>query len=72
VPLKARRHVFTHFTLEFQPFMVDLDERPASIGEAVGDWLSLDQLAGAALPAPIRSLLGDLRSADESAQSTFF
>ncbi|CAN5274441.1 A/G-specific adenine glycosylase [soil metagenome] len=76
-PLRAlplRRHVFTHFTLDFEPWLVTLDRKPQAIGEATGAWLSLDAIDSAALPAPIRVLLRSLDqpTAAEPAQSTFF
>ncbi|CAN5201422.1 A/G-specific adenine glycosylase [soil metagenome] len=73
-PLAMRRHVFTHFTLDFQPWLLDLGVKPAMVGEESGAWLPLDAIDAAALPAPIRVLLRSLSGQPdaEPAQSTFF
>jgi A/G-specific adenine glycosylase len=56
----ARRHAFTHFTLEFTPYLVE--SAPASVaGEPGWQWLPLATLEQAALPAPVRALLHEVR-----------
>jgi A/G-specific adenine glycosylase len=56
-PLEPFEHAFTHFTLEVTPWRIQArgasrlaEGRPAA-------WLALDDLQGAALPAPVRRLL---------------
>jgi A/G-specific adenine glycosylase len=50
-------HAFTHFTLEVEPWRVKL-KRAARLAEGrAGMWLPLANLAGAALPSPVRKLL---------------
>jgi A/G-specific adenine glycosylase len=55
--LAPMRHAFTHFTLEIQPVLVDVDAPPARAGEPGSVWLPLDTAATAALPAPVKRLL---------------
>ncbi len=71
VALSPRRHVFTHFALDFVPWLLAVDERPALAGIA-GRWVAPDAIARAALPAPIRTLLLALAASREAVQSTFF
>ena len=55
--LPAFEHAFTHFTLEVTPWLL----RPRRLGTLARDraatWLALSDLAGAALPSPVRKLL---------------
>ncbi len=55
--LAPEPHAFTHFTLDLQPLRVDLEIQPQRVCEAEVVWQSLEQLADAALPAPIRRIL---------------
>ena len=59
-PLPPFRHVFTHFALELLPEAVEVAPPAPLAGEAGHVWQPLDQLAAAALPAPIRKLLEGL------------
>jgi len=55
-----RRHAFTHFTLEFTPYLVE--SAPATAAAEPGrHWWPLAALEQAALPAPVRALLRDVR-----------
>jgi A/G-specific adenine glycosylase len=58
--LPAFEHAFTHFTLEVRPWLL----RPGKAATLAGDrpctWLALADLAGAALPSPVRRLLQQL------------
>jgi A/G-specific adenine glycosylase len=61
--LPAFSHTFTHFRLLLQPRLLRLDAPPGLVNEGEAVWLPLDQLAGAALPTPIRKLLQNLADA---------
>jgi A/G-specific adenine glycosylase len=51
-------HGFTHFRLRIRPFLVEIGVRARF---PQGRWLKLEEADGAALPAPVRTLLGRLR-----------
>lgn len=54
-------HVFTHFKLEIEPRLADLDRAAAHLAD--GDeyaWVALGDLEGYGLPAPVRRLLEGL------------
>ena len=55
-------HAFTHFTLEVEPWRVRLGKSTRLAEGKAGTWLALSELAGAALPSPVRKLLGKLVS----------
>jgi len=65
-------HAFTHFTLEVQPLRVMIRPRPAPGWEpargSMLTWMPLSELAGAALPAPVRKLLDQLLRLQEFVQ----
>lgn len=58
-------HTFTHFKLHIEPWYLDVDELAANMplsepwGSA-GSWTAISELAGTALPAPIRKILDGL------------
>ncbi len=57
-------HAFTHFRLRIEPLLVDLDIgaiEPDGQGRTDLRWLRLDESDTAALPKPVRDLLGGLR-----------
>jgi A/G-specific adenine glycosylase len=58
--LAPMRHAFTHFTLEIQPVLVDVDAKAPTAAEPGSVWLPLETAATAALPAPVKRLLGRL------------
>ncbi len=60
-PLPGLRHAFTHFTLQLAPERIDVRRPDAGCAEAGSVWQALDRLADAALPAPIRRVLENLR-----------
>jgi A/G-specific adenine glycosylase len=69
-PLAPFEHAFTHFTLEVTPWRVDVRRTRAITAEKGTTWLALDDLAGAALPSPVKKLLlglagGKVQSADK-------
>ena len=55
--LAPMRHAFTHFTLEIQPVLIDVEMKTPSAAEPGSVWLPLETAASAALPAPVRRLL---------------
>lgn len=62
-PLDPFEHAFTHYTLEVEPWRVELS-KSSRLGEGrAATWLALGDLAGAALPSPVRKLLQRVRSA---------
>ncbi len=61
-PLPSRRHAFTHFTLDFTPHVVRLARSAPREAMRGSLWLSLAQIEAAALPAPIRALLREVRA----------
>ncbi len=60
--LPAFEHVFTHFRLRAHPVLVDARGAPSRIAAepASGRWWREDEIAGAPLPAPIRTLIESL------------
>jgi A/G-specific adenine glycosylase len=58
--LAPMRHAFTHFTLEIQPVLVDVAAKVPRAAELGSVWLPLEMAAAAALPAPVKRLLGRL------------
>jgi len=49
-------HVFSHFRLRIMP-LICVVERAAVVSEPAASWVPVEDLAAAALPAPIRRLL---------------
>ncbi len=66
-PLPARRHAFTHFTLQFTPHLARIEQPLPIAMEPQMQWLAADAIEGAALPAPIRALLRDVMCAAPAA-----
>jgi A/G-specific adenine glycosylase len=56
-PLPPFEHAFTHFTLEVTPWLVRTARAAPIAAEHGATWLPLSELAGAALPAPVKKLL---------------
>jgi A/G-specific adenine glycosylase len=59
-PLEPFEHAFTHFTLEVTPWRIDIRKPPAVAAERGTTWISLGDIAGAALPSPVKKLLRGL------------
>jgi A/G-specific adenine glycosylase len=57
--LPLRVHSFTHYRLTISPWRIEVD-RPARAEEPGHIWLPLSDLAGAALPTPVRRILEPL------------
>jgi A/G-specific adenine glycosylase len=56
-PLAPFEHAFTHFTLAVSPFRIRIRDRASLAAERGAIWLPLSEIAGAALPSPVRRLL---------------
>ncbi|HEX5129055.1 MAG TPA: NUDIX domain-containing protein, partial [Usitatibacter sp.] len=50
-------HAFTHFTLEVTPWLLRPRTPAVLVQERQATWLPLSDLAGAALPSPVKKLL---------------
>jgi A/G-specific adenine glycosylase len=61
-PLEPFEHAFTHFTLEVEPWRIEIGKSSRLAEGKAAIWLPLDDLAGAALPSPVRKLLQKLVS----------
>lgn len=55
-------HVFTHFTLNITPQPLRITRHSAQAAEPGLIWLDIEDAAGAALPAPVKKLLLQMRS----------
>ena len=58
--LEPFEHAFTHFTLEVEPWRIQVRDTNALFEGKSATWLPLADLAGAALPSPVRRLLAAL------------
>jgi A/G-specific adenine glycosylase len=58
--MKPFEHAFTHYTLDVEPWKVQVKKARRVAEGRAATWLALDDLAGAALPAPVRRLLATL------------
>ena len=56
-PMAPFAHVFTHFKLHITPHRVRLAQRLETAAQDDHVWYSVDKLAGAPLPAPVKKLL---------------
>ncbi len=57
-PLPPFDHAFTHYKLRVTPLRVQLASRETQAGQSAYGWYAGQALARAALPAPVRKLLG--------------
>lgn len=56
-PLPALKHTFSHFRLNIETLLCTVEVTPRLAAEAKWQWLDVDKIETAALPAPIRRLL---------------
>ena len=56
-PMPAFEHAFTHFTLEVLPWRITLGRATSVAENREASWLPLSEVAGAALPSPVKKLL---------------
>jgi A/G-specific adenine glycosylase len=61
--LPLLRHAFTHFTLDITPVVCQVAGASTRAAEPGQVWLSLEDAAQAAVPAPVRKLLNSLQAA---------
>ncbi len=61
--LAQRTHGFTHYTLEYVPYVLKATRRVTPAGLDAARWVPLDALSEAPLPAPMRTLLGEIARA---------
>ncbi|WP_171088745.1 A/G-specific adenine glycosylase [Usitatibacter rugosus] len=74
-PLPPFEHAFTHYTLAVRPFQMDGASPEFRLffrnsGEAPSIWLALDDVAQAALPAPVKKLLLEITRSASAASGT--
>jgi A/G-specific adenine glycosylase len=50
-------HGFTHYSLTIYPMEIAVAKRNAHLAEPGVMWLNMDDVAGAALPAPVKKIL---------------
>ena len=60
--LEPFEHAFTHFTLEVAPWRMQVGKASRLAEGKAATWVAFDDLAGAALPSPVRKLLKKLVS----------
>jgi A/G-specific adenine glycosylase len=60
--LEPFEHAFTHFTLDVEPWRIEIGKSSRLAEGSAATWLPLTDLAGAALPSPVRKLLKKLAS----------
>jgi A/G-specific adenine glycosylase len=67
--LQPLEHGFTHFRLRIYPLLKEIERKPER-AEAPGRlWLDLDDVLGAAIPAPVKTLATRLRNRGQSPNS---
>lgn len=59
-PLAPLEHGFTHFRLQIRPLLCDVTRKNLRVNEPGRLWLTLPAAVAAAIPAPVRTLLGRL------------
>ena len=58
--LETFAHTFTHFRLHITPLKVQLSHKPLRAEQSGAVWLDVEEALGAAIPTPVRSILGKL------------
>ena len=59
-PLEPFEHAFTHFTLDVEPWRIGVRKATRLAQSKSATWMALSDLAGAALPSPVRKLLAGI------------
>lgn len=60
--MAAFTHVFTHFKLHIRPVLLELATKPMRVEQQGCVWLDLSDALGAAIPSPLRRILGTLQT----------
>jgi A/G-specific adenine glycosylase len=55
-------HTFTHFKLHLTPLKIQLVRKPLRVEQAGSVWLDVGEALGAAIPTPVRAILGQLQT----------
>ncbi len=59
-PLEQVEHGFTHYSLTIYPVEMAIGKRALGINEIGTMWINLDDVSGAALPAPVKKIMRQL------------
>lgn len=54
-------HTFTHFKLHINPLKIQLSRKPLRAAQPASVWLDVGEATRSAIPAPVRSMLKELR-----------
>jgi A/G-specific adenine glycosylase len=57
-------HTFTHFRLHITPLKVGLARKPLRVEQGGSVWLDVGEALGAAIPAPVRTMLSKFARAE--------
>ena len=68
--LEPFEHAFSHFTLEVTAWRIEVKRGARFAGERKATWLALSETGAAALPAPVKALLANLRRSVSAASGT--
>jgi len=58
--LETFTHTFTHFRLHITPLKIELSHKPLRAAQPGSLWLEAEEALRAAIPTPVRALLGEL------------
>jgi A/G-specific adenine glycosylase len=61
IDLAEFTHVFTHFKLHITPVLLRMEQKPLRVQESASAWMDLGAALQAAIPAPLRVLLEQIR-----------
>lgn len=59
-PLQPFTHVFSHFTLQVEPWLIQTSSLPVAEPQPAQSWKAIDTLHAVALPSPVKTLLDRL------------
>ena len=60
--LRPFTHTFTHFKLHIMPLLAQATQKPRQMQEPGSMWLDLEDALQAAIPTPVRTLLGAIQT----------
>jgi A/G-specific adenine glycosylase len=60
--LETFTHTFTHFRLHITPLRIRLVSKPLRVESPGSVWLDVEEAVGAAIPTPVRKILGQLQA----------